>query len=731
MTRIEVLNAKLESKENEIKTLRQITTSTTENVDVMELSDLREELIKVKESKATLEYDKKKVEGDLALSEERIKELQSSSINLEEQIKALNRQIASNDAKIERLQEEGKDKDSIIADKVAEVEVLNQNSGDLTKQVSDLSKQLEDTKSELSAVKLERDNLKADLDKVQSDLTQTNATVEEKENILKDVNAQLEETKKHADDLTETIGELRKQVQELTEQLDTSTKDKEKALADAEDKGKTIVRLTEEMGELKDRHEQELNVLNGTVETLTNKASKAKDFKEEISTLNEQVANLNGQISDLNTQLSNKNSLIETKVSELNIKETELKGYEEREKVTQERLESKDRAYETLSNAKDLMEKDLNSRLTQANEVITQLKDQLKSKSSEVTDLTATNSKLSNEISSLSETLDANKPDIVASANLEQELFEAKKTIARLQNESESLKSNSIDKDTLDTANARVEELEEQLKVLQAEKVKDREDVEGELAELRKRNADLEINLANKSKEAVGIFAQMEKLAVPKVPYNVKIETEDLNLSNKFICVASGSTESNSSVYHMLKRTCMKNNTKKFLILDLVTETSIDRDFGIKKVDFPKEWLSGESDCKKYVAKTSLANTCVISTGFSYLNDLFLLNCKIEEKLREVDMLGATVIVNVGCLNNLVSKVLFNTLSNIMQTYVIVKATPINLRNVILAMTGLMINKNVEVTCVDYDEKASQVLYHKLAQKYNARILQGDEVLLV
>ena len=267
---------------------------------------------------------------------------------------------------------------------------------------------------------------------------------------------------------------------------------------------------------------------------------------------------------------------------------------------------------------------------------------------------------------------------------------------------------------------------------MQEERIKERNETEQELAELRHRNADLEINLASKSKETSGIFAQMEKLTVPKVAYNLKIKDLDtLYLNHKFICVASGSTESNSSVYHLLRRTCMKNAKTKFLILDLVTETSIDRDFGIKKIEFPKDWLSGESDCKKYVAKTTLDNTCVISTGFSYLNDLALLNCNLEDKLKELDMLGAVIIVNVGCLNNLVSKILFNTLSEIMQTYVIAKATPINLRTVILSLTGLPVTKNVEVECVDYDEKASQALYHRLVQKYSAKILQSDEVLVI
>ena len=734
MTRIDVLNRQLEAKENEIKTLRINSTSATENVDAMELADLRDELIQVKESKATIEYDKKKIENELELSESRIKELQSSSITYEEKIKALNRQIVSNENKIERLQSESKEKDALVSDKNAEIEVLTQRNSDDTAQIKDLTAQLDGIKSELSAVKLERDNLTADLEKVRGDLAQANATIEEKVQGIEDVQKQLQDAKDHAEALTETLTDLRNQVKDLQEQLEGTNAEKEKALNDIADKDTTISRISSEMEELKTRHENEISVLNGTVETLTTKASKAKDFKEEITNLTEQVSNLNGQISSLNTELSSKNSLIDTKNSELNIKETELKGYKEREDVVKEQLQSKDRAYDELIKAKDLMEKDFTSRLTSSNEIIEQLRDKLKGKESEVNDLTATNSKLSNEISSLSETLDANKPDITASASLETELFEAKKTIARLQNEAEELKSSSIDKDALQEASARVQELETEIATMQNDRITERNESETKLSELKTRCADLEVKLvtATQSKEASGVFAKMKQYSAIKGPYQIDLQSlENLKLKSNFICVASGSTESNSSVYHLLRRTCMKNAKTKFLIVDLVTETSIDRDFGIKKVEFPKEWLENESNCKKYVAKTTYDNTCVISTGFSYLNDLYLLNCDLEKKLQELDELGITVIINVGCLNNLVSKILFNSLSSIMKTYVIVKATPINLRTVILTMAGLSVGKRVEVECVDYDEKASKPVYLKLAQKFSAKILQGDEVLVV
>ena len=67
-----------------------------------------------------------------------------------------------------------------------------------------------------------------------------------------------------------------------------------------------------------------------------------------------------------------------------------------------------------------------------------------------------------------------------------------------------------------------------------------------------------------------------------------------------------------------------------------------------------------------------------------------------------------------------------------MRTNVVVKATPINLRTVILAMTGFItLDKSItSIYCVNYD-KSSEGMYKKLASKYNTSILLDNDAIQV
>ena len=87
------------------------------------------------------------------------------------------------------------------------------------------------------------------------------------------------------------------------------------------------------------------------------------------------------------------------------------------------------------------------------------------------------------------------------------------------------------------------------------------------------------------------------------------------------------------------------------------------------------------------------------------------------------------VVINIGCLNSTVPKILFNTLSKCMKTYVITKATPVNLRTVYLTLRGFTeLGKNVSVECVDYSTNSAN-FYKRLTAKFQARILSDSDIL--
>ena len=221
----------------------------------------------------------------------------------------------------------------------------------------------------------------------------------------------------------------------------------------------------------------------------------------------------------------------------------------------------------------------------------------------------------------------------------------------------------------------------------------------------------------------------MENSALPKVPINASIDVPT-SVPNNFILVAGGSTESNASVYSLLRRTCVADATKRVVIVDLVTDSTLDREFSCKQIVSPVSWLNGADKLKDFVAPTRFPNVRVISTSLAYFNDLYLLNVNWQRIIQDLSAMPADyVIINIGCLTSTVPKILFNTLSKCMKTYVVTKATPVNLRTVYLTLRGFTeLSKNVSVACVDYTVNSAK-FYKKLTATFQAQILSDSDIL--
>ena len=186
------------------------------------------------------------------------------------------------------------------------------------------------------------------------------------------------------------------------------------------------------------------------------------------------------------------------------------------------------------------------------------------------------------------------------------------------------------------------------------------------------------------------------------------------------ICIASGTSESKEGMYNLLKRTAANNPSKRILILDFVTDSNIDMDFKLTSVKSPIKWLTGSESFKDFVVSSGVFNNVrVVTTALAYLNDVYLLDVDWVEKLAEIDKYPCdTIFVNVGCLNNLVSRLLFNTFSKYMRSVIVVKATPINLRSALFTFTTFKnFSENVDVVCVDF-ARSSEPMYKNLVSHF-------------
>lgn len=334
----------------------------------------------------------------------------------------------------------------------------------------------------------------------------------------------------------------------------------------------------------------------------------------------------------------------------------------------------------------------------------------------------------------LQDSLESSKGEKTSINQLEDKLLEEKRKVTKLSSELEVLKKSNNSSITT--------ELREEISKLKSENEKYKKEgvSSDEVKSLKKEleKSELEIsNLKSDLTEQVelinelndSVFLKMAYIASPKLACDISLDVSlDLTKSRSF-CIASGSLESNLLTYQMIKKTVKANPNTRFLVVDLVTDSCIDRELGVQKINSPINWLNGSSDFKEFLAPTKYNNVKCLSTGFAFLNDLYLLQVDWQKRISEIQGFGDVVIFNIGCLNNTVTKVLYNTFSSIMRTNVVVKATPINLRTLILSMTGLKKSDNTLVCCVGFDEALSKPMYQKLTQKYKATILKETDIL--
>lgn len=559
---------------------------------------------------------------------------------------------------------------------------------------------LEVAKSELEAKKAECDEQAEKLSALEVDLANAKAEI-----------GVLEEKLQTSTTTAETVSDLQNQVQSLTEA-------NENAKADLEASQGEIERLKAEYAE----KETALNA------KITELEEQLRGIQAELSEKSEgnatAIADKDAEIADLKKSLEDaKNeAILATEAVDVN-----KKAYDD---VLLQKKESDDALVDALSEVEDLKHKleTTEASLAEKTEAYNAIAEQKLT-------LEAEGKKLESRVASLTNDMVDAKTNEESVKRLEMELLEERRKSARAVSELEVLKKQD---DANKTSDLRMEiarltgELEELKNKSQSEATAELEELQNELQGYRTRVTDLELELADRD-EAVkglssGVFARLANIAIPKAMYDFGVQT--LNYSSpKVVCVCAGSSDSSHSVYSTLRRSCHGVN-KRVLVLDVATDSTIDSEFGVMKADSPTNWLSGSGDFKQYIADTRLPNVKVITTALAYLNDLFLLRVDWTARIAELDAFADLVIICFGNLNNTVTKLLFNSFSHAFTTYVITKASPVNLRTAFLNLTGLKgVSQNVTTVCVNFDNKASKDMYQRLANKFKAHILRDADVL--
>lgn len=723
--RIKELETALQEKDSELKSLSTTSFDDTSRMQkaeqaLTEVTTLKDELRKVKEDCSALEFEKRKLEEAKSSSETQLasalselESLRSAQTKLEEMSTAL----ADMTAECSRLK-------AVSAD----TEVLQ---GQL-KEAEDVGVKLKEAKDLLSKKELEIQNLQIDVqtksnrcEKLLSDISELNELLAEKESALDENEKVYDQLRDENSSLESTTEKLQADLAQLQSSVDSLNKT-------IEEKTERILTLEREKANADSLYSAKLTALQEDSDKLDGKDEEIARLNEALERYKETTVSLRGTIEELKTSLS--------------VKEGEVDAYKRREeivKASSEKLNASlsrsisenselNARISELTSSKSSLEKEIGSLRVECDTYKSQLSAQGAEKDLAYEELSNRNKKLENEISSLRASLVDSKADADTIQSLNSELLEERRKSARLSSELEVLKSSS---DLLGTP-----DLSDEVSRLKAELEEARNGINQagisteEISSLKEKVASLEIDLVDKTETLNelenGIFGQLANIALPRLAYDIKLVTPE-KLTSKFICVASGSLESTMSLYQNLKRTCANTPQTKYLIVDLVTDTSVDLAFGIRAISTPIKWLTGAEPFTNFIADTASPNVKVISTGLAYLNDLSLLMVDWNKRLSELENYADVVIINIGCLNNLVSKVMYASFSQIMCSHIIVKATPINLRTLILVLTGFKSLNNTLVSCVNYDSNLSKPLYQKLVSKCQSQIIKdGDFIRL-
>lgn len=711
------------------------------------VSELAQQKAELEVLQQQLNADKVKLEH-LDELEDELAAKQLTIDNLQADISAADEKLAAQKFDLESLREDLKEKGAALEDAQRSLEECREDLRAKTAELSACAKERDDAlakineSSEYSQTLVENtqslgqriSELTDELEAEQGKVATLSSKLTSAESEIAGLNQRLEDALKAGGSSAAQVTELQGRVEELEGEVG----DLNQQLTD---KTEECTWLSRQLGELRnsasassDELRQQIEAKNTEITGLNGQLAAKNDTVAKLTTditgLHEQLALKDGEITQIREQLTGvRQQLLDAQSSGSEAAIAADTQKQALEKVLSEKQELEDKLVEAETGRIELENK-----IRALEEELNKERDYRGSVDTSNVELTAQNEKLTNTVRSLEDSLVKAKADEEMVTRLEGDLLEERRRSARLQSEVDVMKkTRATDK----SSDLRIEiaRLQGELTSLQSSTVSadEAEAVKAELVSAREHAAKLELDLVAKDNQisqiSSSVFSQLRNIAIPKGAYDFKFG-QLRGTFGKCICIASGSEESTTNVYQVLRSACTAQN-KRTVIVDLVTDSSIDKEFGIKRITSPIEWLNGNQQFQTFLADTRYGHVRVLSTALAYINDLFLMTVDWQSRLTELEAFSAdTIVLYVGCLNNLVTKVLFDMFSRVMTTYVVVKATPVNLRTTILNLTGFKeLSSTVTVECVNFSDTSSADMYRRLVAKYRAQILRDNEVL--
>lgn len=443
--------------------------------------------------------------------------------------------------------------------------------------------------------------------------------------------------------------------------------------------------LRNEMADLK----EELSLAKDTAEQLKLKNAGLVSSVESLKNEKERYEELDSQISEELTKYkvkcSTQSGLLKTRESEIaNLKQKldEAAGYKEKLSVCEIERESLSKQVSELSSLVSQCRVDLHSK----DRDIEGLKNKLK-------EIDYSNEEAEKAEARIKE-VESERDDLF------KQIVDKGREYEELQGEYESVLNK------LASCDVKISSLEEDIGELQSkadsqdntilELNKQKIELSSQVEVLKKstdRDSDIETLLAEMSvikekyaKMKSSVFSSLSTHALPQQASYVQLVKPRKYSNISF--VFAGSTESRKGAYRCLLKK-LRGSKDNVVIVDVVSETSIDYVFEVKKVTSGLMWFIKGGGIQSYLSSTCINNVKVLSPGLGYINDSYFLTVGWEKRLMELEDSGYKVILFCGDVSNLVGRVLHESFAGCGESYVYVHGNSIGSRTAVSNKFGI------------------------------------------
>lgn len=224
-----------------------------------------------------------------------------------------------------------------------------------------------------------------------------------------------------------------------------------------------------------------------------------------------------------------------------------------------------------------------------------------------------------------------------------------------------------------------------------------------------------------------GVFGKIASFSLPKSPVSVNLTRKGVHLKN-ISFVYSGSSESRKGTYRSimneLKEAEYSGKTDQYLLVDVVSETSVDYVFKMKEIKVGIDWFRVGGSVQPYISKTSLKNVNVLSPGLSYVNDTYFLTIDWERRLTELENSGYKVIMMFGDISNVVGRVFHESFADLGESSIFIHGNAVGSRALITNLRGISNSKESIVKYFDYNNTIDR--FFKMVSSTNKCVIVSE-----